>query len=263
MKKTMLRISGLLAAAVLLTACTVTPASQNHSTYTHISPDKAAEMMQQDNGSVIVDVRTHEEFAEGHIPGAVCIPNETITDTMPEELPDKEQIILIYCRTGVRAKAAAERLAGLGYEHVYEFGGIVDWKGEIVKETVNNIPEECQLAFRINDQLLYAVFAENASAEALINKLTESSIEITMSDYGGFEKVGPLPWDLPRSDERITTVPGDVILYQGSQLSIYYGENTWNFTRIGRIIGVSPEELREILGDGDIIAEVMIEPLDY
>ena len=263
MKKTVIKISCLMAAAVLLTACTVTSTSQNHSMYTYISQDEAVEMMRQDNGSVIVDVRTHEEFAEGHIPGAICIPNETITDTMPEELPDKEQIILIYCRTGVRAKTAAEKLAGLGYEHVYEFGGIVDWKGEIVKETANNIPEECQLAFRINDQLLYAVPAENASAEALIARLGESSIEITMSDYGGFEKVGPLPWDLPHSDERITTVPGDVILYQGNQLSIYYGENTWDFTRIGRIIGVSPDELREILGDGDIVAEVMIEPLDY
>lgn len=102
--------------------------------YTQISQDKAAEMMAVDDGHVIVDVRREDEYAEGHIPGAILIPNESIVDTPPEELPDFDQIILIYCRSGRRSKEAAQKLADMGYINVYEFGGIITWNGDIVTD---------------------------------------------------------------------------------------------------------------------------------
>ena len=102
--------------------------------YKQISQEEAAQMMEEDDGHVIVDVRTQEEYDEGHIPGDICIPNEEITDTKPELLPDVDQVILIYCRSGRRSKEAAEKLFNMGYTHIYEFGGIIDWTGEIEKE---------------------------------------------------------------------------------------------------------------------------------
>ncbi len=103
-------------------------------TYNQISQAEAAEMMKQEDGHIIVDVRTPEEYAEGHIPGAVNIPNETIKDTEPEELPDKDQIILVYCRSGNRSKKASAKLFDMGYKNIYEFGGINTWTGEVVAD---------------------------------------------------------------------------------------------------------------------------------
>ena len=106
--------------------------------YAQISQDEAKLMMKDDDGHVIVDVRRADEYAQGHIPGAILIPNESITDTPPEELPDKNQIILVYCRTGRRSKEASQKLADMGYVNVYEFGGIEDWTGEIVTEEASD-----------------------------------------------------------------------------------------------------------------------------
>lgn len=102
--------------------------------YAEISQDLAKNMMQDDDGHVIVDVRRADEYEKGHIPGAILIPNESIIDTPPKELPDKYQIILVYCRTGRRSKEAAQKLVDMGYRNVYEFGGIEDWTGEIVTD---------------------------------------------------------------------------------------------------------------------------------
>lgn len=100
--------------------------------YRQIGQADAQQMMAQDDGHIVVDVRRSDEYAEGHIPGAICIPNESIGGGQPEELPNLEQILLVYCRSGNRSVQAAEKLASLGYTHVYEFGGILDWTGEIV-----------------------------------------------------------------------------------------------------------------------------------
>ncbi len=100
--------------------------------YTQISMEEAIAMMEESTDYILLDVRTHEEFAELHIPGAICVPNEEIgTDEIPE-LPNKEQLILVYCRSGNRSKEASEKLAKLEYSNVYEFGGIIDWPGETV-----------------------------------------------------------------------------------------------------------------------------------
>ena len=88
--------------------------------------------MTKDDGHIIIDVRRQDEYDEGHIPGAVLIPNESISDKQPEELPDLNQIILVYCRSGRRSKEASQKLANIGYTNVYEFGGINTWTGEIV-----------------------------------------------------------------------------------------------------------------------------------
>ncbi len=93
----------------------------------------AREMMAQDDGHILLDVRTKEEYDAGHIPGAVLLSNEDIQGTRPEILKDLDQPILIYCRSGHRAGLAAEKLSKLGYRKVYNFGGVMTWKGELVK----------------------------------------------------------------------------------------------------------------------------------
>lgn len=102
--------------------------------YKQISQDEAMRIMQEETGYLIVDVRRPDEFAEGHIEGAINVPNEEIADEELEELPDKDQLLLVYCRTGRRSKEASEKLAGIGYTNVYEFGGIATWTGTIVTE---------------------------------------------------------------------------------------------------------------------------------
>ena len=115
---------------LILAGCSV-PMEQEAS-YRQISMDEAIAMMEEKNDYIILDVRTPEEFAEKHIPDAINIPNETIgTEEIPE-LPDKEQLILVYCRSGNRSKQASEKLVRLGYTNIVEFGGINDWPGETV-----------------------------------------------------------------------------------------------------------------------------------
>ena len=331
--------------------------------YLQINQEQARRMMEYDDGHVIVDVRRQDEYDAGHIPGAICIPNESIGIEPPEELPDRSQVILIYCRSGNRSKHAAEKLGKMGYYNIYEFGGIIDWKGEIVttdtkteatltfdsfdgggpdfeieldpdivtctrekKYADSNHEELDGAAFRIiytftgvapgetmvtvkarspiagnydykysirvdeelnvsieeretidwdeaadaiepvptlviaaNGKVFYAHLEDNASAQALIEKLSSGAVEVEMHDYGHFEKVGPLPWDLPRTDETITTKPGDVILYQGNQITVYYDQNTWDFTRLARIEDVTKEELLSAFGEGDVKVILWIE----
>ena len=95
---------------------------------------KAIEMMESESNYIILDVRTFEEYNERHIPGAICVPNESIGTEPIEELPQTDQLILVYCRSGRRSKEAAEKLAAMGYSNIYEFGGILDWTGETVSE---------------------------------------------------------------------------------------------------------------------------------
>lgn len=102
--------------------------------YQQITQEKAMEMMNTDPELVIVDVRREDEYAAGHIPGAILLPNESIGTEMPKELPDLDQVILVYCRSGNRSKQASQKLADMGYTNVYEFGGINTWSGEIVTD---------------------------------------------------------------------------------------------------------------------------------
>ncbi len=115
-----------------------------------------------------------------------------------------------------------------------------------------HIPDgETVICAHIGNSALTIRLENNSSAEAFAELLRDGDVTIDMHDYGGFEKVGPLGTALPTNDERITTEPGDVILYQGNQITIYYDTNTWSFTRLGKVQGMSPEELRAALGNGD------------
>ena len=102
-------------------------------TYEQISGAQAKALMDRESGYIIIDARTQEEYDEGYIPGAILIPEYEIADRAEKELPDKNQLILVYCRSGRRSKIAAEELVKLGYTNVKEFGGIIDWEYEIVK----------------------------------------------------------------------------------------------------------------------------------
>ena len=117
---------------VLLSGC-AQPSGSTTASYKQITQEEAKEMMTKDDGHIIVDVRRQDEYDEGHIPDAILIPNESITDKQPDELPDLNQIILVYCRSGRRSNEASQKLADMGYTNVYEFGGINTWTGEVVK----------------------------------------------------------------------------------------------------------------------------------
>ena len=113
----------------------------------------------------------------------------------------------------------------------------------------------------IGEHTLTVTLADNSSAAALQELLQKGDITVDAHDYGNFEKVGSLGTDLPANDEQITTEPGDVILYQGNQITLYYDTNSWSFTRLGKVQGVSADELKAILGEGDITMTLtLIEP---
>ena len=99
----------------------------------YVSMDEITTIMVENTNYIILDARTIEEYNEGHIPNAICIPNETIDETVTTKLPNKDQLILIYCRSGNRSKQAALKLQQLGYTNLIEFGGIIDWSGEMEK----------------------------------------------------------------------------------------------------------------------------------
>ena len=114
-----------------MTACD--DANGKSSTYEQITAEQAKTIMDTEKDYVIIDARTEEEFAEGHIENAILIPEYEIKDRAEKELPDKEQLILVYCRSGRRSKIASEELVKLGYTNVKEFGGIIDWPYETVR----------------------------------------------------------------------------------------------------------------------------------
>lgn len=111
---------------------------------------------------------------------------------------------------------------------------------------------------KIGDAILTATLADNSSAWALMEKLKAGDLTLTLHDYGKMEKVGDLSFDLPTNNEQIKTQAGDLILYQGNQFVLYYDTNSWNFTRLGRIEHVTAEELRKLLGNGDVTITLSI-----
>lgn len=117
---------------------------------------------------------------------------------------------------------------------------------------LNIYSQENEIYIKVNDSVLSATLDDNSSSKALVDKLKQGDITIHMSDYGNFEKVGELGFILPANDKNITTEPGDIILYQKDKITIYYDTNTWNFTKLGKIDNVNKNELKKILGDGDV-----------
>ena len=117
------------------------------------------------------------------------------------------------------------------------------------EEEVENVG---YIQIKVNDKILNVKLEDNSSAKAFVEKLNNGDIIVNARDFDNFEKVGSLGFDLPTNDTRITTTPGDLILYQGNQITLYYDTNTWSFTKLGKVENISKEELKEILGSGDV-----------
>lgn len=160
----------------------------NPASYQQISQEEAKRLMESETNYIILDVRRQDEFDAGHIPGAILIPNETITDTPPAELPDLHQMILIYCRSGNRSKQAAEKLANMGYTNLYEFGGINTWDGTIVTSgEVDQIPSE--------------ELERSASADGWKSAYREILIEYQASCEDTDDETNSIGWDLQDLDQ--------------------------------------------------------------
>ncbi|MDY3772054.1 MAG: rhodanese-like domain-containing protein [Candidatus Faecousia sp.] len=131
MKKWSLLILGLL---LLLTACSSPTKNNQEMIFLNITAEEARKLMDSEKDRIILDVRSREEYDQGHIPGAILIPDTEIEAKAADLLPDKDQLILVYCRSGRRSKLAAQSLADLGYTNIREFGGILDWPYEVVQD---------------------------------------------------------------------------------------------------------------------------------
>ena len=235
---------------ILLAALLALAAGMAEQSYRQVTQEEARRMMEEEADFILLDVRTGEEYDGGHIPGAINIANEDIgTEEIPE-LPDRDQLILVYCRSGRRSKEAAEKLAALGYTRVVEFGGIMTWPGEVV-----TTEEEKDMKLSIGETVVPVTWEENASVEALGELLP---LTIQMSMYGGFEQVGAIGAELPRSDAQTTTAAGDIVLYSGNQIVIFYGSNAWAYTRLGHV-DLSQEEMAGLLGNGDVTVTLFVE----
>ncbi len=125
-------------------------------------------------------------------------------------------------------------------------------RGNATTEETVETEESKMINIQVGKVIFTAELMKNSSAEAFAQKLAEGPLTVEMHDYGNFEKVGALGFDLPTNNEQITTEPGDVILYMGNQITIYYDTNSWNFTRLGKIQGVTKEELKSALGAGNV-----------
>lgn len=131
-KLTALLAGVVLSFCLLVSGCSAGSESDSAG-FRQVSAEEARAMMESESDAVILDVRTQEEYDSGHIPGAICVPNESIGMEPPAELPNKDQTILVYCRSGNRSVQASEKLASMGYTNVVEFGGIGDWPGEVIQ----------------------------------------------------------------------------------------------------------------------------------
>ena len=129
----MKKLTLILLAVMMLTACGQDKENDQEAVYVNITAEEAKRIMDTEDGYIILDVRTQEEYDQGHIPGAIVISHEEIEEKAEQVLTDKEQLILVYCRSGRRSKIAADALVKLGYTNVKEFGGIITWKYEITK----------------------------------------------------------------------------------------------------------------------------------
>lgn len=130
-----------------------------------------------------------------------------------------------------------------------------------VKENIINQEKTSMnvIKVNINNRVLDIKLENNSSVNAFIEKLKENDVIINAHDYGNFEKVGDLGFELPTNDEKITTEPGDLILYQGNQITLYYDTNTWSFTKLGKVQNVSKEDLKQILGKDDVTMRFSLE----
>lgn len=111
---------------------------------------------------------------------------------------------------------------------------------------------QMEIIIDVNDNKLTAALADSTAAKELAEKLKSEPVTVTLNEYGGFEKVGDLPWSLTKTDEQLSTEPGDIMLYQGNQMTIFYNSNSWSYTKLGSIENTTQEELMALFGEGDV-----------
>ena len=111
---------------------------------------------------------------------------------------------------------------------------------------------QMEITIDVNGNKLTAALADSTAAKELAEKLKSGSVTVTLNEYGGFEKIGDLPWSLTKSDKQVSTEPGDIMLYQGDQMTIFYNSNSWSYTKLGHIENTTQEELKTVFGEGDV-----------
>ena len=124
----------------------------------------------------------------------------------------------------------------------------------IQEQVTEKIKEENidMIKIKVNSNILEVKLEDNEATKSLVERLKNGDISVNANEYGGFEKVGSLGFNLPRNDKSITTSAGDIVLYQGNQISLFYNSNSWSYTKLGKILNVSSSELKNILGNGDV-----------
>ncbi len=185
-----------------------------------------------------------------------------VIDTFMETYDLSGKTLATFCTSGSSGIGTAERnlqaLAPEGHwlgAKRFQVGAdrvtVRSWLNEIGIEPDEQKEETVMMKLEIGGTVLYAEFADTDAARALQEKLMQSSVTIDVSNYGGWEKVGDLPWSLPAGDEQLTAQPGDIMLYVGHSIVLFYGNNSWAYTRLGQIADCDANELREILGGNE------------
>ena len=192
-------------------------------------------------GEAARDAETIKDFVVTENSGESPVTEGNLTESEETRSTDTEENNAEEIKEGVAADPESGQDTAADNESASE---------ETVVSTEHT--EDNTMKITAGDTTFTATLADNSSVEALKELLAEGPLTINMSDYAGMEKVGPIGTDLPRNDEQISTGAGDIILYQGNSLVIYYDTNSWNFTRIGKIEGVTGEELLDAFGSGDV-----------
>ena len=183
-----------------------------------------------------------------------------IIDTFLESYDFSDKTVIPFCTSGSSGIAASEKniaeLVPIGNQLEGRRFSAGATKDE-VKEWVDTLPlnsekSESELLISVNGHELTASFADSTAAAELAEKLKAEPVTVSLNEYGGFEKVGRLPWALTKTDEKIDTEPCDIMLYQGDQMTIFYNSNSWSYTKLGHIGNITQEELKSILGEGNV-----------
>ena len=183
-----------------------------------------------------------------------------IIDTFLESYDFLDKTVIPFCTSGSSGIAASEK----NIAELVPIGNQLEGRRfpasatkDVVKEWVemlplNNVQSEVKLMISVNGQELTASFADSTASKELAEKLKAEPVTVTLNEYGGFEKVGKLPWSLTRTDASTETEPCDIMLYQGNQMTIFYNSNSWSYTMLGHIENTTQEELKALFGEGDV-----------
>ena len=233
--------------------------------YRSITQDEARRIMAENKDCVILDVRRRDEYESGHIPGAICIPNEEILTEPPVGLPDKNAVILVYCRSGRRSKEASQKLFDMGYTGIFEFGGILDWTGETVTgpsedeldEYYRAISPRPVLVIKAGGKTFYAAdLARYPSSRIIID---HSPLVLEMHEECGYGKAADLPFESAQDITAVKARPGDILLCGADKLIIACYEFTGEYTLLASVDPSRAEDLVSALGEGDVTVKLYAE----